>query len=94
MALGEGQVSPKPLNEFCVSTEHVRSATHMIDLSLEGIEVQIGVCTECRERLPEIEGEMIEHHDNVRYVEDFTVLGYCGHGVNLDTHFCPEGCRV
>lgn len=22
------------------------------------------------------------------------VLGYCSHGVNLDTDLCPQGCRV
>lgn len=28
------------------------------------------------------------------FQDDYTVLGHCPHGVDLDREFCPKGCRV
>ena len=28
------------------------------------------------------------------FKDDYSVLGYCAHGVDLDREFCPKGCRV
>ena len=37
-----------------------------------------------------LEGHILEPDPE----DDFTVLGLCLHGVDLDREFCPQGCRV
>ncbi len=38
--------------------------------------------------------EQVEYLVGLETETDFSVLGYCIHGVNLDEDFCEYGCRV